>query len=738
MSLFMRYHPTRLPSLLCIILLIRCVLECRAASAGTDRDRPNPQAFSTPVAAQPAVASAAYRSWNNVRIDGGGFVTGLIASGAPRGPLYARTDVGGAYRWIGGTKSWLSVTDGFDGCRQIESMAADPLNPYVVYMASGGQISRSANLGVTWTSAKIPVRMAGNGNGRCVGERLAIDPTNTNVLFYGSRMDGLFRSGDSGSTWAKVPGFDDIKGQTGITFVLFDPRGGNRTNRTIYLGVDGAKAGLYRSFNGGATWFAVPGQPTGLFPNHAAFNSKGLLFLAYANGPGPGDMTDGAVWRFDAGVLGAAAWKEITPVHPGKGSGDRFGYGGIAIDPNHPGTLVIASMDRWAWGDAMWRTEEAGAKEPVWTVLFSRSVKSTWLSPVAYKARDTHWISSIAYHPTFPDQLFFSFGQGVQRCDRVSAGENATWNFSSQGLEETVVLCLASPPVGPHLLSGLGDIGGFAHPDLTASPPVRHSSGNTTSVDFAALAPAVMARVGSKPGKYSLDGGATWIPFRSPGPESNGSIAVSADGKTFIWSGGDRVSRTSDLGATWTRVDTLPNGSQVVSDRVNPIRFYGFHKKSGVVYYSRDGGATFAASETRIDGTHFYLHAGIYAVPGVEGQLYVCNQNWRFQSRLFRSTDSARTLAPVPIGAVRSIRAFGFGKAFPGNSQPAIYIAGTMKSSNGIETEGVFRSDNGAVGWVRIDDDRHRFGVDVIVGDSRIPGRVYLGTSGRGIVYADP
>jgi hypothetical protein len=51
---------------------------------------------------------------------------------------------------------------------------------------------------------------------------------------------------------------------------------------------------------------------------------------------------------------------------------------------------------------------------------------------------------------------------------------------------------------------------------------------------------------------------------------------------------------------------------------------------------------------------------------------------------------------------------------------------------------GIFRSDGMGASWVRINDDAHQFGMlGTISGDSRIYGRVYVGTQGRGIVYGD-
>ncbi len=124
-----------------------------------------------PAGAAPALASAtaaasvsAY-SWNNVRIGAGGFVDGLVFSDAQRGLAYARTDVGGAYRWDAAAENWVPLLDftGFNDWNElgVESIAADPENAGKVWLATGeytqpwasppdGEVLRSADQGRTW------------------------------------------------------------------------------------------------------------------------------------------------------------------------------------------------------------------------------------------------------------------------------------------------------------------------------------------------------------------------------------------------------------------------------------------------------------------------------------------------------------------------------------------------------------------------------------------------------------
>lgn len=80
-------------------------------------------------------------SWSTVEIGGGGFVSSIVASPIEQNLFYARTDVGGAYRWDQVTKRWISMMDWVDpserGLLGIEAMAADPKSANKVYMVAG-------------------------------------------------------------------------------------------------------------------------------------------------------------------------------------------------------------------------------------------------------------------------------------------------------------------------------------------------------------------------------------------------------------------------------------------------------------------------------------------------------------------------------------------------------------------------------------------------------------------------
>jgi photosystem II stability/assembly factor-like uncharacterized protein len=706
---------------------------------------------------QPPVP-AAYR-WKNIVIRGGGFVTGILFHPAVKGLVYARTDVGGAYRSDDSGANWVPLTDQFgredSTYLGIESVAVDAEDPDKLYLAAGmysadwgGQaaILRSSDRGKTFARTPMPFKMGGNDNGRGCGERLAVDPHMGRVIFFGSRKAGLWRTSDSGVTWAHVDSFpvpSKLTGPgeaTGITFVQFDDAVGapGTPTPTIYVGVAQPDQSLYRSDDAGKSWSPVPGVPHGLFPNHAVLDHRGSLYLSFVDNVGPNGILDGAIWKY---TPAKERWTDITPAKPGVSGERKFGYGGISVDTAHPDTLMVTTIDRWA-PDIIFRSTDGGRR---WKDVATSAIYAAPTVPWVYWHREhpggKGWMNDIKIDPFDSSVVLYTTGEGIwgsRDVTAMDAGKPTHWGFPDDGFEETVPLAIVSPPQGVHLLSGIADVGGFRHEDLRQSPSqgffVDPMLITTTSLDFAALAPSSVARVGRTDqkvvhGGYSLDGGETWKPFASevPGSQSSGGhIAVSANGSTAIWTPDRGASFwTADWGKNWTECHGLSANALVASDRANPAKFYALNSETGQILESTDSARTFVPLHLQLNPK--IKHAVLAPTPGIDGDLWVSDGD-----RVFHTVDSGQTF--VTLEGMTQVYTVGFGAPAPGSRTPTIFM-------NGVATqhEGLYRSDDGGNSWLRIDDPAHQFGwKNAITGDPRVYGRVYLATGGRGIIYGDP
>ncbi|MER7620285.1 cellulose binding domain-containing protein [Streptomyces sp. NPDC126503] len=726
-------------------------------------------------------ATPAY-TWKNVRIDGGGFVPGIVFNRAEKNLVYARTDIGGAYRWNQADSSWIPLLDhvGWDdwGHTGVVGLATDSVDPDRVYAAVGtytndwdpgnGAVLRSADRGATWRRADLPFKLGGNMPGRGMGERLAIDPHRNSVLYLGAPSGhGLWRSTDSGATWAKVTSFTNPGGfrqdptdtsgynsdQQGVVWITFDESTGTpgTATRTIYAGVGDKDNAVYRSTDAGATWSRLPGQPTGLLAHKGVLDTAtGHLYLAYSDRAGPYDGGKGQVWRY---ATATGTWTDISPVAE---ADTHYGFSGLTVDRSDPGTLMTAAYSSW-WPDTqIFRSTDSGA---TWTRAWDYSSYPTRANRYTMDVSSVPWLTwgaapappeqtpklgwmteALEIDPFDPDRMMYGTGATVYGTTELTKWDRNT-PFTIRpmvrGLEETAVLDLIAPASGAPLISALGDVGGFRHTDLDRVPSMMFTSPtftSTTSLDHAEADPDVVVRSGHLDGgpriAFSTDNGAHWVAGREPaGVTGGGTVAASADGRRFVWSpdGTAGVHTTTGQGASWTASTGIPAGATVESDRVDPNTFYGF--KAGTFYVSTDGGLTFTARATGLPAKG---DVRFKALPGKKGDVWLAGGAPDAAYGLWHSTDGGATFARV--AGVGQADAIGFGKAAPGASYPALY---TSAEIGGVR--GIFRSTDAGAHWVRINDDAHQWGWTgaTITGDPRVYGRVYVATNGRGIIQGD-
>jgi hypothetical protein len=349
--------------------------------------------------------------------------------------------------------------------------------------------------------------------------------------------------------------------------------------RTSTSGADTAHT-VYRSTDGGKTWSTIPGAPTGYIAHKGVLDPENhALYLATSDTGGPYDGGRGEVWKFDTE---AGTWTDISPI-PSASEDDYFGYSGLTIARQNPDTIMVVSQISW-WPDILiFRSTDGGA---TWTRIWD------WASYPERSMRYTLDISSVPWltfgaNPAPPETApklgwmtesfeidpFDSDRMMYGRCDNLRLHRLTSWDSGGKftiepmafGLEDTAVLDLTDPPSGASLVSGLGDIGGFRHDDLTRVPSMMFTAPvftSTTSLDYAERDPAIMVRAGNftdsdRPTspRGLLHRRRQELVTRGPSPvgvNNGGTIAAAADGSRFVWAPGDSGFRSTTPSATAT------------------------------------------------------------------------------------------------------------------------------------------------------------------------------------------
>ncbi len=740
-------------------------------------------------------------------------MTGLLAHPTERDLVYTRADVGGVYRWEAGSQSWTqlltasrvpaSVLDfpdkkingedigngyGRTLAYIVEGIGIDPQDPDVLYVASGenlknpGIFMKSTDRGESFELLSLDVPCAGNSGLRTDGERWAIDPNNSNVVYFGSRNRGLWQSTNGGEDWSQLPAnvlpfgkpviVDNEPVDIGPTVLVFDAQSGTnaqgQTNR-IFASVGGE--GVYISENAGGSW-----QRLGLPASEYASDMEivdGILYLS---------SRISGVYKYANNTLSQVL--SDTKIAD------------VAVDPQDNQTVYAAETSL----NSFYRSTNGGGD---WTKLGTNSLNEAGRQNVrsalapwkeSSTVRFSLSVGELAIDPFQSNVLWFAEGMGLWRSDDISPTNNTPiLNDISQGIEEMVATDVVSAP-GGNLVVGTWDRIGFhftdpdVNPDEQISVAGRFADG--VSIEAAPSDPNFIVasiadhrpccRSGNASG-YSSDGGKTWEKFGSvvqggtiitgetgyantPSTLNFGEIAIAATDKTnMVWvprnDSDQGLFYTTDQGNSWEKssLDTLADDLNfyfltsrraLAADQVAASTFYfyslgndGINEVNPVpparLFKSTDGGASF--QEVSRGQLPFRVFWGqLKAAPQNEGHLWfatgIDHREPADERGLFFSNNGGQTFDKLP--GVIDCWAVGFGAKQSGQAYPTIFMYGETES----EGWGAYLSTDQGANWQKIVSYPLGIfdGVRTITGDYDEFGKVYIGFAGNSFVYGTP
>lgn len=196
--------------------------------------------------------------YGNLKIGGGGFVTGITFHPTDSKTLYIRTDIGGVYRYDFDKQTWVYLADKVTADDPAQTyplaIALDENDPNKLFFTCGDKRSNylciSDNKGENIIQKPLPCSVHGNEVGRATGNRLIYK---NGRLYFGSQTAGIIYSEDMGESWQSI----DLFGEKNISLIWTDSEGklfiagcsgeanspdGVTRGHTLYCSTDGLKS----------------------------------------------------------------------------------------------------------------------------------------------------------------------------------------------------------------------------------------------------------------------------------------------------------------------------------------------------------------------------------------------------------------------------------------------------------------------------------------------------------------
>lgn len=310
-------------------------------------------------------------------------------------------------RGVGGINAWTELGPGNIGGRT-RAIAIDPTNTNIIYAAGvAGGIWKSTDRGASWQVADdLMLNLA--------VVSIVIDPNNTSVLYAGTgegffnsdavRGLGIFKSTDAGATWSQLPGTVEPAVPFGAFFrvndIVISPADSNR----LYAAT---RYGVWRSTDAGTTWtnvLANPFQVGGAPASNGSFAGCTELAVRSDTGPNPAnDVIFAAFGSFTPDGLfrstdGGTTWSQL-----GTGADLNVvnqGRMALAIAPSNNDIIYVSMADN-------------GSVNPLGTmvnVLRSTDGGNTWSNRLSFADFELLLLSNVPFGNGCFGASFFSQG----------------------------------------------------------------------------------------------------------------------------------------------------------------------------------------------------------------------------------------------------------------------------------------------------------------------------------------